>query len=375
VSLQVLIANFCMDGFTGTELFVRDLALELLRQGHTPVVYTSSVGGASDELSTAGIHVATSLRRLDFRPYIIHGNHRFETLSAIRHFPDTPALYICHDHQDWLSKPPLHSHILRYFGVSDLCLTRLRTSGIPEHKISRIYNFVDLQRFMPRPPLPEQPGRALVFSNYAATETYLPIVAEACRQADLELDVVGKGAGNPVERPEKILGQYDIVFAKAKAAMEAMAVGNAVVLCDFGGIGPIVTSADFARLRDMNFGYQALAEPHTPENLLRQIGRYDRQDAEKVRDLLRSCAGLECSVDELTEIYNLVISEYRSRRPIRSGMRDVMSIAELARVPLSYKAFNLWKSVPPMRRRAMSNNRGFRMLEGGIRRILGGRRD
>ena len=50
-------------------------------------------------------------------------------------------------------------------------------------------------------------------------------------------------------QPERVLGRYDIVFAKAKAAMEAMAVGAAVVLCDFGGVGPMVTWADFDRLR------------------------------------------------------------------------------------------------------------------------------
>ena len=81
------------------------------------------------------------------------------------------------------------------------------------------------------------------------------------------------------------------MFAKARAAIEAMAVGAAVVLCDFGGVGPMVASGSFAELRPLNFGFQALTQPHTPTNLLMQIALYDAQDASRVRDLIRSSAG------------------------------------------------------------------------------------
>ena len=47
------------------------------------------------------------------------------------------------------------------------------------------------------------------------------------------------------ESPELLLPKYEIVFAKGKAAMEAMAVGTAVILCDFSGVGPMVSSTRF----------------------------------------------------------------------------------------------------------------------------------
>jgi hypothetical protein len=257
--------------------------------------------------------------------------------------------------------------------VSDLCITRLRTSGAPENKIGRIYNFVDLERYIPRNPLPQKPRRALVFSNYATSDTYLPAAIEACRQANLDLDVAGEGGGNPVVHPETILGQYDIVFAKGKAAMEAMAVGDAVVLCDFGGVGPMVTSGDFARLREMNFGFQSLTEKHTAENLLRQIHRYDPADALAVRDLLRTTSGLDHAVSDMVAIYTEVISEYKSRRPVSGGMRDIAAMAELARYPVSSRIRKIWAFIPKERRQAISRSQGFRMVEGTVRRILTGR--
>ena len=60
-----------------------------------------------------------------------------------------------------------------------------------------------------------------------------------------------------------MLGQYDIVFAKARCALEALAVGNAVVLCDTVGVGPMVTTGEVDRLRRLNFGVRALREATT----------------------------------------------------------------------------------------------------------------
>ena len=74
-----------------------------------------------------------------------------------------------------------------------------------------------------------------------------------------------------------------LVFAKGRAALEALAVGCAVVLCDAAGCGPLVTAADFDRLRPQNFGFRTLTEPVLTEGLLAQIERYDPEDAARVR--------------------------------------------------------------------------------------------
>ena len=96
---------------------------------------------------------------------------------------------------------------------------------MPADRVALLPNFVDTARFLPRAPLPQRPRRALLFSNYANEESHLPAVRAACVAAGLELDVAGAGVGNVIDEPERVLGSYDIVFAKAKAAIEAMAVG------------------------------------------------------------------------------------------------------------------------------------------------------
>jgi len=360
MGLRVLITNYCLTSHTGTELYVRDIALALRRQGHIPAVFTSWPGKVSDELKAAGITVTDSLKQLDFEPDIIHGHHCYETLLAVIRFPGVPVLFICHDHTQWTDRPPKHPRISRYFGVSELCIKRLRDSGIPSDMIGRLYNFVDLERFKQRPPLPEKPKKALVFSNYATNETYLPAVYEACSRAGIELTAIGSGVENPVERPEEILGQYDLVFAKAKAAMEAMAVGCAVILCDFGGVGPMVTTSNFDSLRPLNFGFQALTESHTPENLLRQIGLYNPVDARKVSERLRARAGLSQAATELSYTYRQIIDEYQP-------VKETGCFATILRYRLIYSFLRLWRSIPEKKRTAAGLNAIKRAVQSILR--------
>ncbi|HEY6554490.1 MAG TPA: hypothetical protein VI669_14120, partial [Vicinamibacteria bacterium] len=62
--LRVLITNIEMWPRTGTVTYVVDLALELLRRGHRPSVFTLRGGPVAEELRAAGIPVVTRLDRL-----------------------------------------------------------------------------------------------------------------------------------------------------------------------------------------------------------------------------------------------------------------------------------------------------------------------
>ncbi len=314
MGLRILMTNIEMNSRSGTTIYVRDLALELRRQGHSPVVYTLRKGSVADELQAAQIPVTRDLGRINFQPEVIHGHHFTTTLRAAHRFPGIPAIFVCHDHTFWDDKTPFHKSIRRYFGVSRICVERLIKAGVPEDEAQVLLNFVDTNRFLPRPPLPDRPRRALVFSNSAHAGTHLPAVAEACRMAGLALDVVGTGVGRSIARPEEILGRYDIVFAKAKAAMEAMAVGTAVVLCDFSGVGPMVTAAEFEGLRSRNFGFEALHASLKARNVLCQILRYDAREAARVRDLLRGSAGLDQASKRIVGLYDDIIREQKGEK-------------------------------------------------------------
>ena len=152
--------------------------------------------------------------------------------------------------------------IARYVAVDRNCLERLTADwNIPESKTRLILNAVDLARFAQRASWLDTPGRALILSHTAGPGSHQDVVSDACEALGIPVDVVGAGTGNVTPAPEQLLLQYDLVFAKGRSAIEAMAVGCAVVLCDASGMGPMVTMADYRALREWNFGARTLRDP------------------------------------------------------------------------------------------------------------------
>lgn len=311
--LRVLLTNISLASRAGTELYVRDVAAGLLRRGLQPSVYSTDLGEVAEEIRAAGIPVVGDLADLDAAPDVIHGQHHLETMTALLHFPGVPAVFFSHNGVAWHDIPPQFPRILRYVAVDELNRERLEAEpGVSPARVRVVLNFVDMARFRPRDPLPHRPRRALVFSNNANEGTFLDPVRRACARTGLSLEVVGEGVGRPAARPETILGRYDIVFAKGRCALEAMAVGAAVVLCDVAGQGPMVTTGDFERLRRFNFGRKVLTEHVREEGLVRAIERYDPQDAAEVSRRIRASADVETALDQLTAIYAEAVAEARS---------------------------------------------------------------
>jgi hypothetical protein len=92
---------------------------------------------------------------------------------------------------------------------------------------------------------------------------------------------------NSQSQPEELLGRYDVVFAKGRSALEAAAVGAAVVLCDALGLGPMVNSREFDAQRSLNCGARLLRDPVSVEGVVARLERYDPGDAAEVTRRLR----------------------------------------------------------------------------------------
>jgi len=333
--LRILITNNTLDGRNGSELYVRDLALEYMKRGQLPVAYSPFLGEVAEELRANSIPVLADLDEMEAEPDIIHGHHHHESMTAALRYPRTPMIFVCHGWAPWEETPPLHPNIVRYVAVDDLCRERLLTTrGIAPERTATIYNFADLQRFLPRPPLPPKPRTALVFSNYAAR---IPLaIQEACERAGIDrLDIRGYSSGNLATAPEEILGQYDIVFAKARAAIEALASGCAVILADTDGVGGMVTTTNMHDLRRLNFGLRTLKADAMSHGVIeREIGRYDASDAKAVSDEMRAVAGLQTAADTWIDLYRQVVAEWNALADrnddaarMRAGSRYLRQIA------------------------------------------------
>ena len=343
---SILITNTVLRSYSGTEVVVRDLATGLAQRGHRVGVYSPNPGALADEIRSAGIPVVDDPGKLPFAPDIIHGHHHVETLLAIESFPGAMGIFVCHDRTAWTDLTPYHPRLLRYVAVDLNCRERLEVEGrIPGNDITVISNAVDLRRFAPRKALPEVPQRALVFSNYAHAVTHLNPILEACAQVSLPVDVAGERAGKLVTAPEKLLPEYDLVFAKARCACEAMATGCAVILCDFAGLGSLVTRDAVAIFREWNFGRRLLKRPIRAELIVQEIHRYNASDAAQVSGWIRQNAGLDAALDCYERLYEEVLQTRPSHD--LSRYQEILT-AGLRRISLLETQMASDKSTPEM---------------------------
>jgi hypothetical protein len=319
--MRILMTNRFLGERTGTELYIHDVAIALLQRGHTPILYSPNPGPLADVLRHATIPVVDDLSRIAEPPDIIHGHHHMEAMAALLHFPGVPAVYVCHGWRPWHEAPPDFPRIYRYLAVDLSTRDRLiLENGIPAGKVLTVPNFVDLDRFRPGPGLPETPRRVLLFSNYATPSgTYLREARDAAARTGMELEAWGKLLGRTTEEPEKLLAGFDVVLAQGRSALEALAVGRAVIVCSSKALGPMVKAADFDRLRDLNFGVKAQTYDLSADGLERELRRYDKLDARAVSARTREEAGLEAAVDRLLACYQEVIEEHRRRGPCSGG--------------------------------------------------------
>ena len=320
--LRVLIATYDLSLRGGTQMYVRDLAEGLLNRGHTPIVYSPRLGEVAWEIRQRTIAVTDDLNSITVAPDLIHGNHSLETITPLLQFQRVPAIQTVHGSSGFLSAAPGLSRILRYIPVDFTCYDRLVFEhAIPEEKIRVIFNGVDLERFKPRDDLPPRARRALVFSNNTQYGNYVRMIRDACRRHGLSLEVIGIDA-NGSAKPELMLPRYDIVFAKARCALEALAVGNAVILCDLPGLGQMVTSGELSALRRLNFGQRTLRNKLSPDLIASEIAKYDALDAKSVSQAIRSTAGVNHMTDELVQQYREVLLEFQAAPPVDAELES-----------------------------------------------------
>jgi hypothetical protein len=306
--LRILITNLQLTEGTGTEQVTRDLAIGFVKRGHTVAVYSPMQGGFADRMRSEGIQLVDTPAAVGWVPDVIHGHHHVETMAALRTYPEARGVFVCHDGRQWADHPPLHPRVMRYVAVDNNCRERLATR-VPLERLSVIGNWFDADRFTPRPPLPDRPRRALFFSNYAGKSPALfRVLREACEAEDISIELLGESAGNQRPDPESLLGDYDLVFAKGKCAIEALATGCAVIVCHERP-GPLVTSLNMEVCRQWNFGLRLALSPLSAESVRREIREYDAKDAAAVCRFVRERCGFVEAVSAYERLYADVIAD------------------------------------------------------------------
>jgi len=310
--LTILFTNIWLDNYAGTEVVIRDLAVGMMARGHRPIVYAPTLGAVARELVAKGVAVIDDLRALAEAPDIIHAHHAVPGGEALIRFPDVPAINVCHAFAHWVEAPVHFPQIGAYVAIDEACRDRLvHMHGIDPACVMVLPNAVDLKRIPARPrPLPERPRRAVVFGKASSVTQE---IRSACKALSIDTEGIGYEVGNVTGHPEKELVGFDLVFGSCRSALEALCCGCAVVACDARGLAGLVTSENFATLREKNFGLRAFAAPVTADRVVENVRRYDRADAQAVSARAREEGDLERLLDAVERLYGEV--RCGSRKP------------------------------------------------------------
>lgn len=304
--MRALLVNVAMAGRNGAEVVTAETASGLRARGVDVRVYARRLGPAADSLRRLGVPVTDDLAFADWTPDVIQANQTAPLLPVIARFPSVPVVTICHDATVWLDEAIELPQIRRRLAVDRACRDRVSSAVRHEDRVAILPNAVDLHRFRKRAPLPARPQRALVLTKHA---NHIPQIGKACADAGIALDMLGPGVGCEVDDLPSRLPAYDLVFATARMALEAMAVGCAAIVCDGRGLAGMVTTSVVRPWRMDNFGLRLLVEELSPGTLGREIGRYDASDAAAVCDFIRQDSCLQGYLDRLESIHREVLSE------------------------------------------------------------------
>lgn len=306
--MNILITNLWLHDYAGTEVYVRDLAITLKRIGFQVDVYTPYIGFIGRDMRKMGINVVDSVDDIKNIPNIIHGHHKV-VMDVINKFHEVPVVYFCHSGNLEQEEPVIHPNIKKYVAVDEFCMERLRNKKIADAQI--IYNWVDTNKLKQKEKINDIPSKALIFSNKFPKEKVW-VIQKACDEMKIQLDFLGSEYGNSNMNPETILGNYDIVFAKAKCAMEAMACGCAVILHDYAGLGEMIVPSNFEHARKYNFGFKLL-RPVSASGKMNRIGkeikRYNAVEVKMVSDRIREEASFDKSLQQIITLYNQIVNK------------------------------------------------------------------
>lgn len=147
--MKVLIGCINFNSYTGSELYVYELARELVNMGVDVTVCSNIGGDLANRAERVGIKLmplANVNRTQNFD--ILHVNHHPIAKLLIHAYPTTPA--ICGIHSEIISMeyPYIHQNIKRYIAIRpEIKELLINVFKIEPDKISVIYNPVDDERF------------------------------------------------------------------------------------------------------------------------------------------------------------------------------------------------------------------------------------
>ena len=314
--MRFVLGNRLLTLAGGTESHLVTLGSELMRLGHEVVVYAPEVGPFADYARDRGLEVVDRLGALPRECDVVFAQDAIVVYDLVERFPGAVTVFrICGDVYDFQS-PPQVEGMLDLVVVLSERYRRLARACAVQAPILRLRIPVDIDRLSPIGRLRTKPKRAVVLGNYADR---IEVVRAAWEPRGIE--VVQVGGSNQRYDVANALEDADIVVAKSRAALDAMACGRAVYVLDtFGGDGWVTPEA-YPALETDHFAGQATSRVIGADELQSDLEGYDPGMGEANRDLVVQHHRARDHVLELLEALGERPRHERPAAPLRELSR------------------------------------------------------
>lgn len=279
--MRIVLANHGFAHSGGTEVYLLTVAEHFQRLGHEVSIYAHALGPFSEHARDRGVSVHSEMHELPVDCDALLAQDAIVAYELADRYPGARHVFrVCSDVFS-LSVPP------QLDGVADIFLAlsdryaRLAEACAVTAKPLRLRVPIDIDRLTPMGPIRPRPRRAVMLGNYPHRHE---LVREVWARHGVEVTVVG-GSQQRYDVAAAI-AEADIVVAKARAALDAMACGRAVYIFDmFGGDG-WVTPDRYAALEADNFAGLASERVIDASMLAHDLGEYDARMGMANRDLV-----------------------------------------------------------------------------------------
>jgi glycosyltransferase involved in cell wall biosynthesis len=147
---KILIGCILFREFTGSEMYVYELAKGLLKENYEVSIVSPNIGGRLTDIAISeGIKVYTFTTLPKNHQFdLIHCQHVPVTQELIKLYPTTKKICTIHSEVNQLENPVQHFTIFNYIAIRPEIKNHLiKNFGIPENQIEIIYNPIDNTRF------------------------------------------------------------------------------------------------------------------------------------------------------------------------------------------------------------------------------------
>jgi hypothetical protein len=281
--VELLLANYHLDGMGGSESYLVTVAEHLQRLGHGVTVYGVEAGALVDRIRDRGLRVAAAESELPNRIDAILAQDGIASLQLAERYETAPQLWVAHSEvHDFQLPVQLPDIVQRVVVMNERTADRVRSMATG-HEVIRLRQPIDTERFTPRGPAPRRAEKVLLLGNYLEGERRDMLLA-ACEANGLRVEQFGAHVGSSAA-PEVAIADADVVIGRGRVILEAMASGKAAYVYDYSGADGWVTPERYPAMESDGFDGRAFPDVPEADRVRRDLGEYRPGMGQANRDL------------------------------------------------------------------------------------------